>query len=94
VGEIVIMLIFGLVGYLMRKFDYDPAVLALAMVLGPMVEKYFRQSMLMYQKGFYIFFQRPISLSFLMIALFILLYPLLWKGRKIPLDGTGGSQGV
>lgn len=93
VGDIIIMLIFGLVGYLMRKFDYDPAVLALAMVLGPMMEKYFRQSLLMYQKGFYIFFQRSISLSLLVVALLILIYPIVRK-RKLPLAGAGSSEGV
>jgi len=94
VGDIVIMLLFGILGYLMRKFDYDPAVLALAMVLGPMMEKYFRQSLLMYQKGFYIFFQRPISFGLLMIALLILLYPVLRKGRRMPPAGGGSGESI
>jgi putative tricarboxylic transport membrane protein len=53
------MLIFGVVGYFMNKFEYDPAVLFLAMVLGPMMEVAFRQSILMYHNNFYIFFERP-----------------------------------
>ena len=94
ISEVLIMIIFGFVGYLMNKFEYDPAVLVLAMVLGPMLENSFRQSLLMYQKGFSIFVTWPISLGLLILAIFILISPALRKGRKIPLAGAGSSEGV
>ena len=93
VAEIVLMLVFGVLGYLMRKFEYDPAVLVLAMVLSPMIESNFRQSLIIYQRGFYVFFQRPISLGLIMLAIFLLLYPLLRKGKKAALAGIGDSEG-
>ena len=93
VSEVAIMIIFGFGGYLMKKFEYDPAVLVLAMVIGPLIEKAFRQSLIIYNNGFYVFFQRPISLGLLIAAIFLLIYPIFWKGRKIPLAGVGSSEG-
>jgi putative tricarboxylic transport membrane protein len=89
--EIVIMVLFGVIGYFMRKFQYDPAVLVLAMVLGPLMETAFRRSLIMYQRSFFIFFERPISLVFLLIAILLLTYPVLRKGRKLPLREQGGA---
>jgi len=88
------MVIFGFVGYFMKKFEYDPAVLVLAMVIGPLIENAFRQSLIMYKKGFYLFFQRPISLRLLIVPFFLLIYPIFWKRRKLPLAGFGSSEGV
>ena len=39
IADAVVMLIFGILGYLLRKLDYEPAPLVLALVLGPMFEK-------------------------------------------------------
>ena len=41
------MLFFGVVGYLMKKFNYEAAPLVLALVLGPMMENALRQSLIM-----------------------------------------------
>lgn len=92
--EILIMIIFGFVGYLMRKFEYDPAVLVLAMVLGPMMEDNFRLSLLIYQRGLFIFLARPISLTLLIIAAFLLIYPSLQKGKGVGFAGAGSTEGV
>jgi len=92
-SEIAIMIIFGFVGYFMNKFGYDPAVLVLAMVLGPMMENAFRQSLLGYQRGFYIFFERPISLGFLVVAIFLLIYPTLRRKEKVTLSGASTGEG-
>ena len=81
--EVFIMGIFGLVGYLMRKFKYEPAPFLLAVVLGDFLETNFRQSLLYSEGDPTIFFQRPISAIILGIALILLLLPLLKrkKGR-------------
>jgi putative tricarboxylic transport membrane protein len=55
------MLIFGIIGYLMRRFDYEPAPLCLAYVLGPLLEKNLRQSLIISQGSFMIFLMRPLS---------------------------------
>jgi putative tricarboxylic transport membrane protein len=81
--EVFIMGIFGLVGYLMRKFKYEPAPFLLAVVLGDFLETNFRQSLLYSEGDPTIFFQRPISAIVLGIALILLFLPLLKrkKGR-------------
>jgi putative tricarboxylic transport membrane protein len=73
VSDIHIMAIFGLLGYLLKKFDYDAAPLVLAFVLSPMIEQAFRQSLLMSDGSFWIFFYRPISLSLMAIGIFMVL---------------------
>jgi putative tricarboxylic transport membrane protein len=75
--EILIMIIFGVFGYLIRKFGFEGAPFLLAMVLGPMMEIAFRQS-LIYGDPL-IFFKRPISAILLFIALFLLITPLFSK---------------
>jgi putative tricarboxylic transport membrane protein len=61
VWDVGLMLIFGVLGYLMRKLDYSPAALTLALVLGPLAERALRQSLIISDAGMAIFFQRPIS---------------------------------
>jgi putative tricarboxylic transport membrane protein len=89
INELIIMIVFGVAGYLMRKFEYDPAVLILAMVLGPMMETAFRRSLIMYQEHFYIFFKRPISLGLLILAAFLLFYPIFRRRRRFLLGDAG-----
>jgi putative tricarboxylic transport membrane protein len=72
--EILIMVGFGVFGYLIRKFGYEGAPFLLAMVLGPMIEMAFRQSML-YGDPF-ILFKRPISMVLLIIGLFLIISPI------------------
>lgn len=70
--DIGLMILFGVFGYLMRKFDYEPAPLVLAYVLGPMLEQALRQSLRMSNGSFTIFFNRPISVTCLAVCLFLL----------------------
>jgi len=67
------MLGFGVLGYLMRKFDFDTAPLVLAFLLGPMMEVAMRQSLIISQGSFTIFVTRPISAACLGIAALLLL---------------------
>jgi putative tricarboxylic transport membrane protein len=67
--EILVMLIFGFIGYLMRKFEYEGAPFLLALVLGPLMENNLRESLLISKGSFSIFFNRPISAVILACAL-------------------------
>ena len=82
VGEIGLMLFFGGVGYLMKKFNYEAAPLVLAMVLGPMMENALRQSLIMASGSGAIFFTRPISLVVVLMVFALLLAPMLPWVRK------------
>lgn len=79
--EVLIMGVFGIVGYLLRKFDFNCAPIIFGLILSPMIENAFRQSLIMAQGSPLIFVQRPISLTFLIIFLLLLLSPAL-KLRK------------
>ena len=72
VYELIIMIFFGLMGYILRKMEYALAPFILAVVLGPMMETSFRQSLAISQGSIAIFVQRPIS-AILLILFFLLL---------------------
>lgn len=71
--DLMIMVGFGIVGYVLRKFEYEEAPLVLAFILGPMLEKAFRQSLIISNGQLSIFLMRPISCVALVItaALFV-----------------------
>jgi putative tricarboxylic transport membrane protein len=86
--DMVIMVVFGIVGYLLRKFDYEMALLILAYVLGPMLEKHFRTSLTMSDGDLSVFLVRPISCVTLAISFVLLIstgfsYYRKMKGRVI-----------
>jgi putative tricarboxylic transport membrane protein len=77
VFDVFVMVVFGVLGYLMRKFGYEPAPLVLAFVLGPMLENNLRKSLILSHGDFAIFISRPISATCLVLALAALAAPLL-----------------
>ncbi len=79
VQDIYVMMVFGVVGYLMKKFDYEPAPLVLALVIGPIMERAFRQTLIISGGELSIFITRPISAVFVFAALVILVSPLILK---------------
>jgi putative tricarboxylic transport membrane protein len=64
-AEVIIMIGFGIAGYLMRKIELDPAPLVLAFVLGNILETNFRQSLLVGKGTLSLFYTRPIAASLL-----------------------------
>ena len=72
-----LMLIFGVGAYLMRKLDYPLAPAVLAIVLGPIAEPSLRQSLLISNGDFTVFFTRPISGPIMIIAIILLILPAL-----------------
>jgi putative tricarboxylic transport membrane protein len=83
--DIYVMIVFGILGYLMRKLGYEPAPLVLAFVLGPMMENNLRKSLIISDGSFWIFLERPISLTCLVLARVLLgsaLLPMLRARRE------------
>lgn len=72
-----VMIVFGVIGYLMKKYDYEAGPLVLAFILGPMLETALRQSLIVSHGSFSIFIQKPISLVSLLITLVSLMFPLI-----------------
>jgi len=87
--DVLLMIIFGTAGYLLRKFNYEPAPLILAFVLGPMLEINLRHSLTLSGGSFSIFFTRPISAVAITIAIILfivqIIFPFLKMKRKLPL---------
>jgi putative tricarboxylic transport membrane protein len=69
------MLVFGVLGYAMKKLGYSPAALVLALVLGPLAERALRQSLIISDAGLGILFMRPISAVLTTAALLAIVVP-------------------
>jgi len=80
--DVWLMLIFGIVGYLMRKLDYPLAPAVLAIVLGPLAEPALRQSLIISDGSFSIFFTRTFAGPIMIAALIFLFLPLLKMGYE------------
>lgn len=87
VFDIYIVLIFGVVGFFMRKFGYPAAPLLLGFILGPLLEENFRRALLLSQGNPMVFVERPISAIILALCLLFLLSAFLpklrgWRKRR------------
>ena len=92
--DVWIMLIMGVVGYLLRKFDFDPAPLVLGLVIAPLLEMSLRQSLIMSGGNWLIFVQRPIAAALLGIGALLLALAAAslfkrgdWRGRLAEAEG-------
>lgn len=75
--DILVMTLFGLLGLAFRHFEIPMAPLVLTMVLGPLMERSLRESLVMAQGSAGIFLTRPITLVLLIVVVLILIAPLL-----------------
>jgi TctA family transporter len=80
--DVLIMVVFGLLGFLFVKLDCEPAPLLLGFVLGPMMEEHLRRSLLLSRGDPSIFLTRPISLVLLLITFAIMVNMLLTGYRR------------
>ena len=79
--DIWVLFIFGILGYLMKKFGFPLTPLILGIILGPLAEKNLRRA-LQTSSDLSLFFTRPISLIFLILALISILYPFYQRYKK------------
>jgi putative tricarboxylic transport membrane protein len=80
--DILIMVFFGLFAYLMKKYKFQIAPFLLGFILGPMVEKSLRRSLMISKGDFTIFFSRPLPTIFICLAFLIWTWPLISKPFK------------
>lgn len=89
VFDIYALVFFGLLGYLLKAAGCSPALFILGFILGPMFEEHFRRAMTLSRGDPMIFLQRPISLTFVLIGLAVLLATMssfIRKGRAEATD--------
>jgi putative tricarboxylic transport membrane protein len=84
VSDVWIMFAFGLLGYVMKKFDYSVAPLIIALVLGGLAEESLRRGMRMEDYNLMAFLSRPIAGTILAIAVLTLLWTLYSRFRHKP----------
>lgn len=87
--DVMLLGLFGLLGYGMRKLDFPAAPLILGMVLGDGLERALRQSLMMSQGELSILVSRPLSAGMLLVALIVLFLPLLKKVRFWKVKSAG-----
>jgi putative tricarboxylic transport membrane protein len=75
--DIMLMLLFGAIGYVFKKLDYPLAPLVLALVLGKSAEAAFRQAMITGDGNLLVFFSNPLVATITMLAIVMLLWPLI-----------------
>lgn len=82
-----LLLIFGFVGYLMKKMEFPVAPAVLAIVLGPLLERSLYQSLTSSQGNLLIFFQRPIAATMMGLSFLILILRLftIFRKSRLPL---------
>lgn len=95
VFDIYLMIVFGLAGYLMKKFNFEAAPLAMAYVLSPILESSFRQSLSLSGGSFAIFFSRPISLVCMALVIALLLFQIISSNvsRRRMRKAQGAGEG-
>jgi TctA family transporter len=71
-SDVVIMTVFGVIGYIFRKLDCEPAPLLLGLVLGPLLEENFRRAMELSNGDWLVFVTRPLSAAFLLASIALL----------------------
>ena len=76
-----VMIGFGVLGYVLRKLEYDMSPLILSIVLAPLLEQSLRQSMVMSQDGAQIFFTRPVSAALFAASVILLLLVFVRKPK-------------
>jgi putative tricarboxylic transport membrane protein len=77
--DVVMMLVFGVAGYFLKKTNYPMAPMVLAIVLGDKAEESFRQSLLASQGSLGVFFSNPLVATIMTLGLIALLWPLVQR---------------
>ncbi|GIS77160.1 MAG: hypothetical protein CM1200mP13_05190 [Candidatus Pelagibacterales bacterium] len=80
--DVWIMLFFGVLGFFMRRYGFSVVPVIIGLILGELVEGTLRQSLVIFDGNWLMFFTRPIALTFFILSLIALAFPLI-RSRKI-----------
>lgn len=85
--DVFVMLIFGIVGFILLKFEFPLIPMVLALVLGPLAETSLRQALIISKGSYTIFFIKPISAIFLLISVISLIIS-FYQSKKMQITST------
>lgn len=88
--DVGVMLVFGIIGYFLKKADFPLAPVILTYVLGGMLEKTLLQSLTIFKGNFWLFFTRPIAGTILAIAIISVVFSVISSLRNKRI-ATGGD---
>lgn len=86
--DIKIMIIFGVLGYLMREMDYPVAPMILGLILGDILDKNLRRALVISDGSFMPFVSRPICIVLILLTLFAIIGRTAWFGRMTSAMGS------
>ncbi|MGH6760952.1 MAG: tripartite tricarboxylate transporter permease [Phyllobacterium sp.] len=89
--DVALVIIFGILGYVLRKARCEPGPLLLGFVLGPLLETNLRRAMLLSQGDWLVFVERPISAVLLAVTalmLLTLILPTIRRNRKAAFEAS------
>jgi putative tricarboxylic transport membrane protein len=78
----------GLLGMLMRRFDFPTAPVIVGMILGPMAEAHFRNAMSIGEGKLSVFIERPLSLAVLALCVVVIVLPIVMRYRRRQVEGA------
>jgi putative tricarboxylic transport membrane protein len=82
VFDLIVLYAMGLIGYLMRRFEFPVAPCIIGLILGPLAEEHFRRTMSITQGDASVFFTDPLSAVILALAAAVFVLPLLFKLKR------------
>jgi putative tricarboxylic transport membrane protein len=88
--DVWLVLIFGVIGFVLRRLDYPLAPLVVSLVLGFSTEQALRQSLIMSDGSLMIFFERPVSSPIMMVAILLFMLPvfqMIWRAARARREG-------
>jgi putative tricarboxylic transport membrane protein len=82
VFDVWLVLFFGIVGYVMRLLEFEPAPLLIGFILGPLLEENLRRALLLFRGDYSMFLQRPISATLIAMSVLLLVY-IIWSRFRV-----------
>ncbi|MGE3874735.1 MAG: tripartite tricarboxylate transporter permease, partial [Parvibaculaceae bacterium] len=85
--DLVLLFIVGLLGFLMRRYDFPVAPCIIGLILGRLAEAQFRRALTISQGDASVFFTHPLSLALLIVAALVFVGPFVYRWRAARLQG-------
>ena len=79
--DVWIMLLFGVIGFFMRRYGFSVVPVIIGLILGELVEGTLRQSLVIFDGNWLMFLSRPIVVTFFILSFIALIFPLLKKKK-------------
>ena len=86
--DLFLLLVFGLLGYAMRRWDFPVAPVLIGMILGPRADTELRRALQISQSDFSVFFTRPISCTLIILSVLLVVVPAFLRWRAARRFGT------